>query len=403
MARPAGHRQGKAAARQAVTHIKQLVPDPANRRAHNPRNLGMVADALREVGAARSIVIDEDDVILAGNGVTEAAAEAGITKVRVVEASGDEIIAVRRSGLSAEQKRALAIYDNRTGELATWDFEQLAADVEAGLSLQPFWTEEEAVALLAKHGGRADGLTDPDDVPEERPTDIVSGDLFELGHHRVMCGDSRDGVVIARLLDGEPLDLLLTDPPYGVSVVGKSGKIGGSVMAKNQVYRPVEGDSESFDPSHLFLISQTAVVWGANYFPLLLPHSGQWIVWDKGRPEGTTFSDCELAWTSRSGVAVKKYSCVWNGMTREGESGKRVHPTQKPVKLFSEVMADFSKDGDTVGDWYLGSGTSLVAAEQIGRKCRGVELDPRYCQVIIDRWEAFTGQKAVKVGELVRA
>src|SRR5687767_5061434 len=102
-------------------HVSDLVPDPNNRRKHNPRNIGMVVDALHQVGAARSIVIDEDNVILAGNGVTEAAAEAGITKVRVVEAAGDELIAVRRSGLTPEQKRALAIFDNRTAELAEWD------------------------------------------------------------------------------------------------------------------------------------------------------------------------------------------------------------------------------------------------------------------------------------------
>src|SRR5207344_2987257 len=105
-------------------------------------------DALHHVGAARSIVIDEDNVILAGNGVTEAAVAAGITKVRVIEAAGDELIAVRRSNLTVEQKRALAIYDNRTGELATWHFEQLQADQDAGLSLRPFWTAEEEAALL---------------------------------------------------------------------------------------------------------------------------------------------------------------------------------------------------------------------------------------------------------------
>src|SRR5687768_9857621 len=108
-----------------VGHIKDLIPDPANRRKHNPRNLGMVVDALHQVGAARSIVIDEDDVILAGNGVTEAAAEAGITRVRVIEADGQELIAVRRRGLTEAQKRALAIFDNRTAELAEWDAEQL--------------------------------------------------------------------------------------------------------------------------------------------------------------------------------------------------------------------------------------------------------------------------------------
>ena len=130
------------------SHIKDLVPDPANRRKHNPRNLGMVSDALRAVGAARSIVIDEDNVILAGNGVTEAAAEAGITRLRVIEADGNELIAVRRRGLTGEQKRALAIYDNRTAELAEWNAEQLETDKAAGLSLQPFWNEAEEANIL---------------------------------------------------------------------------------------------------------------------------------------------------------------------------------------------------------------------------------------------------------------
>ena len=135
------------------TSITDLVPDPKNRRAHNAVNLGLVADALRDVGAARSIVIDEANVILAGNGVTAAASQAGITKLRVIDAAGDELIAVRRSGLTVDQKRALAIYDNRTAELATWDVEQLRADLANGLTLQPFWTPDEETALFA--GARA--------------------------------------------------------------------------------------------------------------------------------------------------------------------------------------------------------------------------------------------------------
>jgi hypothetical protein len=132
----------------AISHIGDLVPDPENRRKHNPRNLGMVVDALHQIGAARSIVIDEDNVILAGNGVTEAAAEAGITKVQVVDVDGSTLVAVRRRGLTPEQKRALAIYDNRTAELAEWNAEQLKADMDAGLSLQPWFSEQEAEALL---------------------------------------------------------------------------------------------------------------------------------------------------------------------------------------------------------------------------------------------------------------
>jgi len=131
------------------THIRELVRDPANRRLHNERNLQMVVDSLRDVGAARSIVIDESNTVLAGNGVTEAAAEAGITRVRVIDADGDELIAVRRRGLSDADKRSLALFDNRAGELATWNFDQLQADAEAGLTLQPFWTAEEVEALMS--------------------------------------------------------------------------------------------------------------------------------------------------------------------------------------------------------------------------------------------------------------
>jgi ParB family chromosome partitioning protein len=141
-----------------LNHIKDLRPDPANRRSHNPRNVGMIVDALHQVGAARSIVIDEDNVVQAGNGVVEAAAEAGITKVQVVDADGSTLVAVRRSGLTPEQKRALALFDNRTGELAEWNAEQLHADQVSGLSLQPWFSEQEAATILAR-------LTDPNFQP----------------------------------------------------------------------------------------------------------------------------------------------------------------------------------------------------------------------------------------------
>jgi hypothetical protein len=130
-------------------HIKDLIPDPKNRRKHNPRNLGMLTDALHKVGAARSIVIDEQNEILAGNGVVEAAADAGITKVQVVEADGNTIVAVRRTGLTPEQKRQLAIYDNRTAELAEWNLEQLQADALANEDLSPFFGDEELAKLLS--------------------------------------------------------------------------------------------------------------------------------------------------------------------------------------------------------------------------------------------------------------
>jgi hypothetical protein len=174
----------------------------------------MVVEALQQVGAARSIVIDENNVILAGNGVTEAAATAGISKVRIIDAAGDELIAVRRSGLTAEQKRALAMYDNRTAELATWNTEQLAADMTAGLDLKPFFFEDELATVLGTSA--KPGLTDPDQAPAERSTDIVAGDLFELGAHRLLCGDCTIAADVARVMGDERAGLMNTDPPYGI-------------------------------------------------------------------------------------------------------------------------------------------------------------------------------------------
>jgi len=131
------------------THIKDLVPDPTNRRKHTPRNVGMIVDALHKVGAGRSIVIDETNTVLAGNATLEAAGEAGITDLRVIEAKGSELVAVRRTGLSAAQKRDLALYDNRTGELAEWDVDQLMSDVDEGLNLSEFFFDDELERLVA--------------------------------------------------------------------------------------------------------------------------------------------------------------------------------------------------------------------------------------------------------------
>lgn len=192
--------------------VTDLKADPENRRRHGERNLGMLEASLRAVGAARSIVIDEDDLILAGNGVRAAAEAAGITKLKIIETDGDEIIAVRRRGLTAEQKRALAIFDNRTAELAEWNWEQLAKDREAGLALEPFWTTDEQAAWSVSTSPK----TDPDAMPALRPTDIVAGQVFTLGRHRLACGSVEDPAIIAALVegDGAPLDLIVTSPPY---------------------------------------------------------------------------------------------------------------------------------------------------------------------------------------------
>jgi DNA modification methylase len=393
----------------------------------------MVVDALQHVVAARSIVIDEDNVILAGNGVTEAAAEAGITKVRVIEAAGDELIAVKRTGLTDEQKRALAIYDNRTGELASWNFEQLAADKAAGLSLQPYWTADEEAALLAKVGP-ADGKTDPDEVPAERPTGIVAGDLFELGQHMLLCGDSTSSVDIARLMGAQAGDILVTSHPYNQKIdqfkssgmhkegrwVAKVGRLAYKDSMPEDDYQQQQvlalhawasalRDGASLFYNHKNRYRDKAVIspisWLVNG-PFTLR---QEIVWS--RPGSVTQnarmflpSDERIYWLYKGAdfyfddsTEIKTWSTVWNVKLETNKT----HAVAFPVELPSRAIRACSRKGELVIEPYCGSGTTLIASETLGRKCAGMEIDPTNCQIIIDRWEAFTGQKAQKVGEAV--
>ena len=364
----------------------QLLANPSNWRIHPTAQREALAAVLDDVGWVQRVIV---------NRTTQHVVD-GHLRVALALSRDEPTIPVNYVELDEREEALVLAALDPIAAMAATDKDKLRELLE-----QAQVTDEALRDQLNDVAGMTaaltEGETDPDAVPDERATEIERGDLFALGDHRLLCGDSTNADDVARVMGGAKSALLLTDPPYGISVVGSTGKIGGSVLAKNQAYQPVHGDDKPFDPVHLFTMSAVAVVWGANYFPLDLPRPGQWIVWDKGRPEGTTFSDCELAWTSRTGVAVKKYSCIWNGMTREGESGLRVHPTQKPIKLISDVMADFSDEGDPVSDVYCGSGTTIIAAEQLSRRCYAIEIEPSYCQVIIDRWEAFTGEKAKKV------
>jgi len=224
----------------AVTHIKDLTPDPKNARTHSPRNVGTIADALREVGAARSIVIDEDNVVLAGNATIEAAADAGITKVHVVEADGTTVVAVRRTGLTPQQKARLALYDNRAAELAEgWDVDVLKALQADGVDLSHLWHDEELDALFAAAQGPMSGLTDPDSLPPERATDVRPGDFFELRKHRVLCADSTLSANVARLMGDVKANMVFSDPPYGLNLDTDF-----SSMRHGHVYRAVAGDDQ---------------------------------------------------------------------------------------------------------------------------------------------------------------
>jgi hypothetical protein len=366
-----------------IQHIKDLTFDPNNARRHNPRNIGMIERSLNEVGAGRSIVVDEDGIILAGNGLVEAAAQAGISRVRVIEADGNEIIAVRRRGLTAEQKTKLALFDNRTAELAEWEPGVLAglADIDLSSLFTPQEFAELSQPALSEPGGGGDEF---DPTPVEGETRTALGQLWSIGgKHRLYVGDCTDPANVARLMDGERADIV-ADPPYG------TGMAQDAVLGNSKIPFFVPGDQDTAIARKAWqvwkAIGRVQVWWGANYYADELPPSSCWLVWDKDH-HGMTFADGELAWCNVA-MPVRFFRHAWSGADRDSEKGvERDHPNQKPIALF-EWCYQVARVGDVVADPFAGAGASLIAAHRTGRAWRGFEITPKYADVILRRAEA---------------
>lgn len=379
--------------KDAPTHIKDLVPDRRNARKHNPRNIGLLERSLQEVGGARSIVIDEDNNILAGNGTIEAAGNVDITRLRVIDATGDEIIAVRRSGLTEEQKKRLALLDNRTAELAGWDAEELARMQIEGFDFDGLFTQDELDGIVDGATGDGDGATEEapeaevdraDELREKWGTE--AGQLWQIGRHRLFCGDSANAEDVARLMDGRGAAACVCDPPYGIDHDTDYTRFTGGAIPSG-TFAPVHGDAEPFDPAHLLRYPYT-ILWGANCFSNQLPR-GSWLIWDK-RQEGLDegfLSDGEAAWFNR-GHGVYIHAHVWSGFIRESERGATLHPTQKPVALM-EWCLERIPAGSLVFDPYNGSGPVMAACERKGYTCYAAEIDPRYVAVTLERMSAM--------------
>ena len=252
-------------------------------------------------------------------------------------------------------------------------------------------------------------------------TEIQKGDKYKLGNHTLMCGDSSSPEDIKELIQDTEINLILTDPPYGINLIPQGQKtvggggplgfkeentstIGGGNIVKPREYKAIIGDDQPFNPEHIINLDKPTVLWGANNFSSHLPDNNQWIVWYKKPMDSkpNTFSDCELAWTNLPRNSIKLYHYLWSGLIREGnrdeELTERVHPTQKPVGLLKNIITDNLEEQDNnILDLYGGSGSTLIAAEATNNNSLLMELDPYYCQIIIDRWEEYTGQKAEKI------
>ena len=372
--------------------VQQLIPYVKNSRTHSDAQVAQIAASIKEFGWTNPILVDGENGIIAGHGRLMAARKLGHTEVPVIELAH----------MTDSQKKAYVIADNQLAMNAGWDTSLLSLELadlkDQGFNLDILGFDPKELDKLLEPE-QVEGLTDEDavpDVPVEPKTKL--GDIYQLGNHRLMCGDSTSIDAVEKLMDGQKVDMIYTDPPYGISIVNKNGHVGGGKLAKVGTYAAVAND-ETIDVAVeaiqliATLQAQVEIIWGGNYYANHLDNSSCWIVWDK---ENTgNFADAELAWTNQK-TAVRIFKHMWNGMLKDSERGeKRVHPTQKPVALAEWCFNQYGEECLTVLDLFGGSGSTLIACESKNKKGYIMELSENYCDVIVKRWEDFTGKKAV--------
>ena len=380
-----------------MTSINDLQNDHKNARKRTDRSSKLIKESLQKFGAARSIVIDENNRILAGNGTIAGAKAAGIKNLKVIETDGNEIIAVKRTGLSEDEKVGLALADNRTSDLSEWDINMLE-ELSQEHDLNPWFDNDDLKELLGETEVLpAEGLTDPDDVPEVPEEPITKeGDLYILGNHRLLCGDSTNIQHVEKLMDGNKADMVFTDPPYNVAFNGRSGKfdvIKNDDLSEDSFDELITGMVEIINilkPNHYY-------VWcNWKFYATLqtkLPFKGC-IVWAKnvfGLGVGYRHQHEFCLFNAKIDKHIKNESDLW----QVKKDVSYMHPTQKPVELAERALINH-KQGNVI-DLFGGSGSTLIAAERLKRQAFLMELDSKYCDVIVKRWEDFTGNKAKRV------
>lgn len=352
---------------------------------HHPKNprkgdVQSIADSIEHNGFYGVVVAQKSTgYVLAGNHRMMAAKAAGLDSLPVAYVDVDDATALK-----------ILLADNRTNDLATYDNKELAellADVSNKFGLEGTGYDEDFLqGLIDEIGGLGAEEGNAEEAPEAQldkaeelrgKWGVEFGQLWEVGRHRILCGDSF--VDYGRLFAGQHIDLLMTDPPYGISVVNSSGKLGKSTSK----FTPIAGDDKPFDPRPLLDYAKDHIIWDGNYYADLLPNSRCWFIWNKNHAVDRTFAGCELAWTSLDRHA-KVYQSTWDGWAKEGESGSKLHPTQKPVKLQVDILNDLPEIA-IVADVFLGSGSCMVACEMTGKQCYGMDLEPKYVAVTLER------------------
>jgi DNA modification methylase len=361
--------------------ITALIPYAKNSRTHDDAQVAQIAASIKEFGWTNPILVDGDKGIIAGHGRLMAARKLKMDKVPVIELSG----------MTDAQKKAYVIADNRLALNAGWDNAMLTIELQdledEGFDLSLTGFDDSELDALLNPIEETEGLTDEDavpDVPQEPKTKL--GDIYILGNHRLMCGDSTMLHDVEKLMIGVYPDLIHTDPPYGMNAVSKS-----SVLKANYGTDIMGDDNpdvakDAFNLIYGLYPNAKQIWWGANYYCSVLPDSECWLVWDKNNGQSDQ-TDCELAWAN--------FRSVVRQFTQASEKTNRVHPTQKPVSLMEWIIKRFNLSSKTIADFFGGSGSTLIAAEKNGLQAFIMEFDPKFCDVIVKRWENFTGKKAI--------
>lgn len=377
----------------AYVRVDALTPYAKNARTHSEAQIGQLAQSIRKFGWTNPILVDGAKGIIAGHGRLAAAKVLGMTEVPVIELAG----------LTAAEKRAYILADNKLALNAGWDeallSEELRALGDAGLSLEDIgFSADELTSLLAD---KTAGLTDPDDVPDAPAVPVSrKGDLWILGNHRLLCGDSTDGEAVARVMKGKKASVCLTDPPYG---------LGDTKTAKNNYDRYSDTRSNLID-----------VI--AGFFPLAQSVAAR-IVLTPGNANVRLYQEptWTMAWFTPAGVGSGPWGfCCWQPILCFGKDPKLSsgrgrhpdalvhteaaedlgHPCAKPIKFWSWLMQRVSEPGDLIYEPFCGSGTTMIAAEMEGRHAYCMELSEAYVDVIVKRWQAFTGLAARLEGDM---
>jgi DNA modification methylase len=399
--------------------LDHLTPDPQNANRGTARGREALAKSLQEYGPGRAVLIDRHGNIIAGNKTVEEAKRLNIP-LHVVKTDGDVLVAVQREDLDlATDTRAkqLAIADNRVGQLdLEWDVDMLKQLQAEGLDLSAFWTPEEFATLFVEANT---GLTDENAVVEPAETDIVRGDLFTLGPHRLLCGDATSVADVARLLDGATPNLMATDPPYGVDY-DPAWRHRANPKQRTTVGRVLNDDCATWLAAWRLFLGAIAYVWcaalKASTVAADLEAAGfsirSQIIWQKQHfalSRGDYHWAHEPAWYAVRGkgrwLGDRRQTTVWEvpnlnamGGSRTPDNAPTGHSTQKPVRLFEIPIVNHTLPGDAVYDPFVGSGTMVIAAQKMGRIAYAMDLEPRYVQATVTRWEQFTGQRATRLG-----